>query len=117
MSKRYILQKDLPDVKAGAVFEWGDNRSYRYHVKNTTIKYWFEKEYVENNPEWFLPEDEFGKWVSGRYPQSEGYYLGYYKNSQRYVVLMFKYGSWFNGDDAYVPPFAWMPLPEPYKPE
>ena len=55
--KTYILQKDLPDIKAGAKFKpvsalaYGYIRSPHYHIE-------YANHFVENNPEWFLPEEQ-----------------------------------------------------------
>ncbi len=54
----YILQKDLPSIKAGKRFSW-DNKFKVYCAKTNTgayiPKHTFTKEEVENNTEWFLP--------------------------------------------------------------
>ena len=52
MSKRYRLKKDLPDVKAGAVFIHDGKYSYDYESKNK-LPSWYDESNVENNPEWF----------------------------------------------------------------
>jgi hypothetical protein len=77
----YILQKDLPDAKAGQRFVWieGDGvYSQKYERRDVKENYSFHepcayfrdsirlmpntssytKEFVENNPEWFLPEED-----------------------------------------------------------
>lgn len=58
IDKVYILQKDLPYVKSGAHFSQRDIETYytnypilEYPIKKDT--YTFEKEFVENNPDWF----------------------------------------------------------------
>lgn len=60
--KTYILQKDLPDVKAGAKFEIGASNDGYYLTSDKTgtkyNSYWYPIFFVENNPEWFLPEEE-----------------------------------------------------------
>ena len=61
----YILQKDLPDFKAGTKYTRkkffhfsGDEVSYFPNTKelDSTSVRGIHKDYVENNPEWFLPE-------------------------------------------------------------
>jgi len=55
MSKRYVLLKDLPDVKAGAILKQGDGGLYYYlgfHDEGHENS-WYIKEVVEDNPDWF----------------------------------------------------------------
>lgn len=65
---KYILQKDLPGAKKGAVCEW--NRVYGGYVVQTSLpseKYdciHFSKEAVENNTEWFLPNTSIPQEIS-----------------------------------------------------
>lgn len=52
--KYYKLLKDLPDVKAGAIFEWNEGYSYEYYwEKETNRKY--DADLVKENKEWFEP--------------------------------------------------------------
>ena len=57
MDKTYILQKDLPNAKAGDKFIWQEVFSridaYYCNGKEFGISYWL-KEYVENNSKWFV---------------------------------------------------------------
>jgi len=50
--KKYRLKKDLPDCKAGAIFEYELDTIY---VHSTNGKHYlsYHKDIVENNPEWF----------------------------------------------------------------
>lgn len=55
MSDVYILQKDLPDYKAGEIFRWnqfGEIYCAGNTDKNGQVGKW-PASYVENNPEWF----------------------------------------------------------------
>lgn len=58
MSKTYILQKDITSpllsVKAGEPVRKEEGIEY-YSIG--CKEYYFESKYVENNPEWFLPEE------------------------------------------------------------
>jgi len=57
-NKTYILQKDLPDAKAGTELIFDGENCYDYNsdrtdtTDNVTIS-WYKKHFVENNPEWF----------------------------------------------------------------
>ena len=55
MAKTYILQKDLPDSKAGDKYIWmetGVPFDAYYHNGNIDGSYWL-REHIENNIEWF----------------------------------------------------------------
>jgi len=58
----YILQKDLPDVKAGTVFTCGPKLQIYSPQKGYPeieyAMYSYSKKFVENNPEWFKPKEE-----------------------------------------------------------
>lgn len=58
----YILQKDLPDVKAGEKFELGKSMDAYYLASNKTETkyncYAYPVYFVENNPEWFKKEEQ-----------------------------------------------------------
>lgn len=54
----YILQKDLPDAKAGAEFVFDGQQSYEYNFNGVEFTSFFNKEYVENNPEWFKEKSQ-----------------------------------------------------------
>jgi len=58
MSKTYILQKDLPGVKAGR--EIVDEGLFVFCEPTTRFErmYRFLKEEIENNTEWFLPKED-----------------------------------------------------------
>lgn len=64
--KRYRLIKDLPDAKAGTIltsddkYDTYDYKSHRTGNPIGTAFYWYKKEFVENNPEWFelIPESK-----------------------------------------------------------
>lgn len=59
--KTYILQKDLPNVKAGTEFVWWpEGGIYKYAKDNDDNKRGgFNKSYVEDNiPEWFKLKEE-----------------------------------------------------------
>ena len=64
-NKRYILLKDLPDMKAGKEFWWDiDRKKYKWtsEVFNANEVYsCFRREYVENNPDWFMEKSEYEK--------------------------------------------------------
>lgn len=47
---KYRLLKDLPDLKAGAVFEWSGSMGVYKDNLNT---YCYRKSLVESSPEWF----------------------------------------------------------------
>jgi hypothetical protein len=56
----YILQKDLPNLKAGTEFTDDQGKFYRpvaYPSDSVTATV-FNKMYVENNPEWFQPKED-----------------------------------------------------------
>jgi len=57
MRKNYTLLKDLPDVKAGAIFEIGITLDAYYLTSDKTGTkyncYCYPKDFVENNSEWF----------------------------------------------------------------
>ena len=56
MSKTYILQKDLPDSKAGDEYMIGPHNCY---YKNGDFdSSWWGAIQVENNPEWFKEKEE-----------------------------------------------------------
>lgn len=71
--KTYILQKDTPDSKAGTKFinsqnhipgvymAEGDYRTHRIYLAET----------IENNPEWFLIEEEHIKNLNSSSTKSE----------------------------------------------
>lgn len=119
MTKRYILQKDTPELKAGAIFEWNAFQLVYMSHDEDGLDTFYNAKHVENNPEWFLPEDEFGKWVpvSERLPNEDGRYLVICADRSNYIETYFftKSGKWWShlGHGA-TPPIAWMPLPKPY---
>lgn len=57
--KTYILQKDLPNVKAGTYFIYDDSTSGTncYHCAEN-YKIFFTRELVEDVPEWFKLKEE-----------------------------------------------------------
>ncbi len=63
MSKRYQLLKDLPDLKAGVIFERrGDitmptHRDYSFSIEGGK-RWWYSPALVENNPDWFKPIED-----------------------------------------------------------
>lgn len=57
MTKRaYILQKDLPGLRAGAKFEPVSALAYAF-IQTGMFHLEFAKEFVENNPDWFKLEE------------------------------------------------------------
>lgn len=56
MNKTYILQKDLPTVKAGTKFELNDNGDQYVCVDEAGKCGHFFKETVESKPDWFIEE-------------------------------------------------------------
>jgi hypothetical protein len=56
----YILQKDLPDVKAGAKGLVNENGLLCFYENELTgePEYFFPKESYENNPDWFKLKEE-----------------------------------------------------------
>ncbi len=58
----YILQKDLPDSKAGDEYIWNISQQAYCRYGNDYGPNWL-KEFVEDNEEWFLPfqADEIAK--------------------------------------------------------
>lgn len=120
MRKRYILQKDTPELKAGAVFEWNAFQLVYMSHDEDGLDTFYNAKYVENNYEWFLPEDEFGTWVlvSERPPHADGWYLVTPNSRNHQDVWMFRKSDhwWSDGDDGFNEPIAWMPLPKPYNP-
>ena len=60
----YILQKDLPDYKAGERFTW-HGKSNCYAAENSDVTGQVGKwpaRFVENNPEWFKKEEPKQEW-------------------------------------------------------
>lgn len=57
--KTYILQKDLPDSKAGDEYIFVDNgyNVIAYYLNGLIEASYWTPDCVENNPEWFLPEE------------------------------------------------------------
>jgi len=56
----YILQKDLPNAKAGSVYRLTDNGEDYVCYDLLGKESWdisYPKKYVENNPEWFKKEE------------------------------------------------------------
>ena len=56
---KYRLKKDLPDYKAGEIFEFDGVSLYKAQTldeKNTPGQW--PMRYVENNPEWFEPIED-----------------------------------------------------------
>jgi hypothetical protein len=51
--KKYKLLKDLPDLKAGAVFEWDENNERYYCKVGDDFEYKYQPIYLESNPDWF----------------------------------------------------------------
>lgn len=51
----YILEKDLPDSKAGDKYIWNDSQKAFYKDGNVLSSYWLHK-HVVDNPEWFREE-------------------------------------------------------------
>lgn len=62
MKPAYILQNDLPDVKAGAEFTIGDALDVYFLSSDKTVTkhncYTYPKKFVENNPVWFRLKEE-----------------------------------------------------------
>ncbi|KKL63994.1 hypothetical protein LCGC14_2169520 [marine sediment metagenome] len=62
MRKSYVLLKDLPDVKAGAIFKLGAVMDAYYLTADKTGTrcncYMYPKEFVENSPDWFRCKKE-----------------------------------------------------------
>lgn len=56
--RQYRLLRDLPDAKAGTILTFDENNCYDYESKrliksdDTTVS-WYNKEFVENSPDWF----------------------------------------------------------------
>lgn len=71
--KTYILQKDLPDVKAGAEFKLGRDSDAYYLTSNKTGTkyncYCYPKSFVENNSEWFKEVPDLDKPPLGLMPK------------------------------------------------
>jgi len=60
--KQYKLLKDLPDLKAGAIFIKGSEEDGDYHCQG---EYRYDEDVVENNPEWFEEvKEEYEKSVA-----------------------------------------------------
>lgn len=54
--KRYKLLKDLPDLQAGAVFEYEKPSGYFTHSRNGGDGKWvymFDEESILRNPDWW----------------------------------------------------------------
>lgn len=51
--QKYRLKKDIPGLKAGAIFTWDDLRGAYLHDVSEKIGYAFIKEDVENDTYWF----------------------------------------------------------------
>lgn len=59
--KKYTLQKDLPNAKAGATYSITDDGENYVCYEMLSTKSWdvsYPKEYIENNPEWFLLKED-----------------------------------------------------------
>jgi hypothetical protein len=56
----YKLLKDLPELKAGNIFEFKKGSDNYCCQMSETVFYFMPKDMVENNPEWFqlIPEEE-----------------------------------------------------------
>ena len=52
-NKTYKLLKDLPNLKAGAILTLQDNDCEQYCGDKDGTLCFYDKEFVENNPEWF----------------------------------------------------------------
>lgn len=61
MTKRYRLKKDLPDIKAGDIFQNFTGKYYVSSPSNFFYGYTYPKEVVENSPDWFEPIED--RWV------------------------------------------------------
>ena len=61
--KRYKLLKDLPDLKAGEIFEYNEDAGSYISQSMNKNHYLLYDDTVENNPEWFEPvkDDEIKK--------------------------------------------------------
>lgn len=110
---RYIIQKNMPGIKAGSEFEYMEQGGvYISKCKDGTHAF-LKPQYVENNPEWFLPIEnaEVGKWVSvnERNPIATGDYIVTFEGG-RVALNRFNNCWWWEGT------IAWMPLPKPYNP-
>lgn len=57
---KYILQKDLPDSKAGDRYEYIERHGAYYLNGDPSSSYWMPNNVIDN-PEWFLKEPEL-KW-------------------------------------------------------
>ena len=60
--KTYILQRDLPNMRKGHFFvpcrnEKGVEEYFSFVPNGNGAFITFDPEYVENNSEWFLPEE------------------------------------------------------------
>lgn len=58
MNPTYVLLKELPGSNRGDHFTW-NNSSNKYYKNGNVQETFFEKEHVENNPEWFKKEPHF----------------------------------------------------------
>lgn len=57
MKKTYILQKDLPDSKAGDEYIWSAIHEVYYLNGDIGASSW-QGDAIENNPDWFLEKKE-----------------------------------------------------------
>lgn len=66
----YILQKDLPNMKAGKEFMWDEkNKLYRPADSPPSITVtFFDNFYVEANPEWFKKKQEISDAIKSQKP-------------------------------------------------
>jgi hypothetical protein len=88
--KIYILQKDLPDYKAGEEFELTIDGYYTAKISCLDgIKGKWPPRYVENNPEWFKLKEEVNRAVIASW---------FTDNNSFYFTLL-------NGKDAPLPPY------------
>jgi hypothetical protein len=71
--KTYILQKDLPDVKAGAEFKLGVALDAYFLTSDKTGTkyncYSYPKDFVENTPDWFKAVPDLDKPPLGLMPK------------------------------------------------
>jgi hypothetical protein len=53
MKRKFKLLKDLPDAKAGSIYEqisqWGTN----YQIKGADYHIWWDISFIEKHPDWF----------------------------------------------------------------
>jgi hypothetical protein len=102
MEKKYRLKKDLPDLKAEAIFKWEEDiEKFRCiydnpREGNKSPYYMFTKEEVENNSDWFELIEPPKKYFNVGYSQLHG--SAYFNSSLSNAEINSIINSHINGE-------------------